>query len=216
MRNSFYNDLAPERHILILVQHFQLNSHISAISGVRGCVWEQTSFCPFPVSLQTNWAQALAPCLCSQTPDTLVAPGLCSSSTEHFIIKIKLINVGDRVIIGMCHRLWDYLPPVLHSPLHLCYIRNTQHPSPWLNSPSWAPVLPHMLLTAGKRLQEQVAFDWCSSHCLGLCHKGMVPMIMKAVKKPMGNITVIPEVEIGLLISKLQFTASIILWDQQA
>lgn len=46
----------------------------------------------------------------------------------------------------------------------------------------------------------------------------MVPMIMKAVKKPMGNITVIPEVEICLLISKLEFTvtASFILWNQQA
>lgn len=33
-------------------------------------------------------------------------------------------------------------------------------------------------------------------------------MIMKAVKKPMGSITVLPEVEIGLVISKLQFTVT--------
>lgn len=49
-----------------------------------------------------------------------VVLGLRSSSTEHFTIKIKLIDVGDSAIVGMCHSLWDELPPELHSPLHLC------------------------------------------------------------------------------------------------
>lgn len=106
---------------------------------------------------------------CSDSVTSPQPQGACFSITaEHFAARIKLTDMRGRLIVRRCHSLWDDLPAELHSPLRPCYIRNTQHPSTCLNAASHAPaLLPQMLLTAGKRMSEQAAFDRCSSLCLG-------------------------------------------------